>query len=269
MPYHRPGTIFGNRLRKVFSLPGALTAILLFSTCVGRAEDLSKLRAELDLKIQELAGVIVREDISRYSAAGRSVRKIDDFNAVVEIVAGAERYSDVERNGRRYERINQGIWSFGELATLLRATRDSLNDCSPRTGTGIAEDGSPFDLVTFHSPAGNRRWFATTGSRVYWLEFDGEIRTSVLTGEILSVRWSSAALPSLTRIERIVWSIEFRPVEIAGGIQVMPETAEYHVTYSGNGHRADWNIARFRDWRRYGSRVLVRFEETPPDPLPK
>jgi hypothetical protein len=258
-------------LTKVFSAPGPLVAIALIFACVGRAEDLSKLRAELDLKIQELAAVVVREDIFRYSEAGRSVRKVDDFNAVVEIADGAELYSGVERNGRKYEHISQieGIWSFGELVTLLRATRDSLNDCFPKTGAGVAENGSPFDLVTFHSPAGNRRWFAMIGSRVYWLEFEAEIRTSVLTGEILSLRWSSAVLPPLTGIERIVWSVEFLPVEIAGRLSAMPGTAEYRVTHTGNGHRAEWNITKFREWRRYGSQALVRFEETAPNAFPK
>jgi len=190
---------------------------------------------------------------------------------VVEIIGGAELYSGVERNGRRYEHISQieGIWSFGELATLLRATRDSLNDCSLKTRAGAAEDGSPFDLVTFHSPAGNRRWFATIRSRLYWLDFEGEIRTSALTGEMLSVRWTSAVLPPLTGIDRIVWSVEFLPVEIAGRVSVMPGTAEYRVTHTGSGHRADWNITKFREWRRYGSQVLLRFGETAPNTFPE
>jgi len=258
-------------LTKVFRAPGPFTAILLLFTCAGHAEDLSKLRAELDFKIQKLAGVIVHEDISRYSEAGRGVRKIDNFNAVVEIIGGAELYSGVERNGRRYEHISQieGLWSFGELATLLRSTRDSLDDCSPKTRAGVGEDGSLFYLVTFHSPAGNRRWFATIGSRLYWLEFEGEIRTSVLTGEMLSVRWTSVVLPPLTGIERIVWSVEFLPVEIAGRLCLMPGTAEYRVTHTGNGHRSDWNITKFREWKRYGSQVLLRFEETAPNTLPK
>lgn len=205
--------------------------------------------AGIDRTLAELTNVVVHEKIDRYCRAHGRVKKLDTFDATVEILDGTEQYSEVRRKDQLFPGVLQvgGLWSFGEIATLLRTTGDALRERADQA-----------DALQFRFPAASRRWFVTVDSRVYWLDFEGEAWISRGTGEVHRICWISAPLPVNSGVDRVHWTVDFQTVDIAGRTFNVPEEAVYQVTHPG-GDRTEWNLTRFSDYARYGSSVSLSF----------
>jgi hypothetical protein len=190
----------------------------------------------LDEKIAVLDNVVLTETISRYSRVGSCIRKIDRRRAL-------------PRNGQ-----TDGTLCFGDVATLLRTTREALSENSL-----FARTSGPEMVTTWHNPAQFRRWYVIVDSKTLWLEFEGKIRVSA-SGDLAGISWTSLNIPSETGISQITWNMDFHSVAIAGRTCTIPETAVYKVVHSGAGNREEWNETNFTAQGRYGSEVSVNFD---------
>ena len=220
------------------------------------------LRPDLDEKIATLDNLVFHEQIARYTQVGNRICRLDTFDALVDIVGGSERYSEVRRNDVGYSNVSQldGVWSFGETVTMLRTTRDALSQRILRPGQPEPGSAEPEFNVEYRYSAGDQRWFLTLGSKTYWLDFEASVRSAPRTNQIQSIAWTSSPLPPETGISRITWRVDFHAVEIAGRVCTVPRTAVYRIERTGRGHPAEWNVAEFSARGRYGSETTVRFE---------
>ncbi len=212
------------------------------------------LAADLDRKIDDLSNVVAEESIARFVGRGKQARKLDQFQAVVEIADGVERYAELRRGSERFSNATavDGLWSHGELATVLRVVRDGL----PQVETEF-EDGEEF--LSVHIAAGSRRWFLKVDNEIHWLDFDCRIFAEPATGGISRIQWVSEPLAGRTGIGTVTWDIRFSPRDIGGKIYNVPESALYRITRNGRGDRAEWNVTTFSGYARYGSEVTVQF----------
>jgi hypothetical protein len=225
--------------------------------------DPAQLQAALDEKIALLSSVVIHETIDRYAQAGKTVRQLDTLDTDVEVIDGTERYSGVRRNSIALASTGEirGAWSFGEIVTLLRGARDALNQRVLDSRSTIVENGNPVVRMAFHYPSHSHRWFVRVDSRVYWLDFQGEIWISPATGDILRISWeSTAGPPRATGVANILWTVDFRSAEIAGRICTLPDTGFYRVNHSVGDAWSEWNVTKFSGIGRYGSQVKVRFD---------
>jgi hypothetical protein len=141
---------------------------------------------------------------------------------------------------------------------MLRISREALNSGSVRLVPAFGSESASL-VAQFHYPASSARWFVAVGSRRYWLDFQGEIRMSAETGDVLRISWTSAPLARAADIERIQRTVRFAPAEVGGEIRVLPASAEYRVFHFGD--REEWNTARFTDPARYGSVVSLAYQQ--------
>ncbi len=220
---------------------------------------LAELDGGIDRQIAVLGNIVMHEEISRYESVHGREHKIDEFDASVEMADGADNFEWVKHNGHPYPRVAQipGAFSFGEFSTLLRISREAMDGASL---TALpASTTEPAALVAaFHYPASSARWFVAVGPHTYWLDFEGEIRMSAATGDVLEISWTSASPRGDAEIRQIQRTVRFAPTEVAGEICILPEYAEYRVVHAGN--RIEWNTARFKDPARYGSLVAVEYQ---------
>ena len=236
----------------------SLSAILA-SIALVVAGPMGQLQRQIDAQLEALGTLVIQEDIDRYSGAGNKVQRIDSLRSVAEVVDGVERYSRMLRNGREVAPEDvSGTWSFGELATLLRTTREALS----LPGLQLSPESAVFQVA-----ASRRRWFVSIDSRIYWLDFAGEISMSS-NGQLRAIRWTSRQLPASTGVDHIVWSVSFRESQFGGHAYVLPEGAEYRVIHrcsnfqsakAAKNLKVDWNITRFEVLGRYGSEVAVDY----------
>jgi hypothetical protein len=225
--------------------------------------DPAKLQAALDEKIALLSSVAIHEKIVRYSQTGNTVRQLDTLDTDVDVIDGAERYSGVRRNSVALAHTSEikGAWSFGEVVTLLRGARDALARQALDTRATIAENGSPVVRIAFYYPSSSHRWFVSVDSRVYWLDFQGKIWISPVTGDILRISWeSTAAPPPASGVASVVWTVDFHSAAVGGLICTMPETGIYRVNHSVGDAWSEWNVMNFSGIGRYGSQVKVVFD---------
>lgn len=244
--------------------PAALAALLSFcwaSSAVGLSlAPLSptELCARVDEQIAALNNIVMREDISRYESTRGRRSKIDEYEASVEMSDGVDTVESIRHNGRTYSSTSQiqGAWSFGDFSSVLRISRDAL-DC--QSLTRLRGVGSEPDILVaaFHYPASSGRWYVKVGSRTWWLDFNGEIRLSAVTGDVLDISWTSAPLDSGADIRQVQRTVRFAPAEAGGEMWVLPEYAEYRVIHLND--RIEWNTTRFYDAARYGSLSSVKF----------
>jgi hypothetical protein len=236
---------------------GVLLALLSFpasSVFCQPALTIDDLQNNIDRQISELRNIVMHEEIIRYSSVNGKTRKIDEFDAEVEMDGSGERSEFLARNGRPYTKPARipGAWSFGDFSSLLCISREALTTVSAATDSAAV-------MGAFHYPASSKRWFVAVDGRVYWLDFNGEITLSARTGDALRIAWTSAPPASDSGIVRIQRTVVFVSADVGGQTYVVPQSAEYRVFYRGN--RIDWNYARFTDPVRYGSSVSVKYEE--------
>ena len=222
--------------------------------------DSSAVRANIDGVLAALASVAMKENISRFAGDGATARKLDSFETEVSIAGGIEQYANVKGNHRTYHYVSEirGLWSFGEVVTMLRTTRDII-DSAATNGISTLDD----TVIEFQSPAADHRWFVTVGGRIYWLEFHGAIRISRKTGEIERLTWTSGYGPPGTNVASILWDVNFSAVTIAGNVFTMPFTSIFRVVRKGSDRTAEWNLTRYAALGRYGSTAIVRYGEYP------
>ena len=218
----------------------------------------SELCSGIDRQIGALDNIVMEEVISRYSRIRGKAQKLDEFDASVEMTGGAERVSVLTRNGLPYRTRGSmaGTWSLGDFSAVLRVSRDAL--CDGDAQVRPVPDSQPPQLAaTFHLTAKSARWFVTAGGQIRWLDFEGEIRMSALTGDVLQISWKSAPPDKGTGIREIRRTLRLVSVDVGGETYVLPESAEYRVAHDGD--RVEWNTTRFKKPARYGSLVSLTF----------
>jgi hypothetical protein len=224
---------------------------------------LMKMQSDLDQRLTALSNIICHEQISRYSQNGKTTRQLDVLETDVAVANGVEKYSSIYRKNKLYSDIFRvpGTWSVGEVVTLVRTTRDALDLPSELTESSDNSDLGPTLLTTFGYPASANRWFLKVKAETLWLPFEGRIWTSVETGEILRVSWKATQLPLESGVSEVLWTVDFKPVDLASKILTLPQEAFYRVTYRNGDNRADWNITRFSGYRRFGADTSIHFDE--------
>lgn len=248
------------RLLIITAIPELYGELKIESTaadCISNA--VACLRRNIDEEIAGLSAVVVHEDVEQYSSAHGTTRRTGSLEANAEVIDGLENYTEVKQYGREVFTVGQisGIWSFGELATLLSTSRDALGTSALRSVSHTVDERVL--IAVFHCRANSQRWFVAIDSIIHWLDFQGEIWMSAATGQVLRIRWTSGGLPVDTGVHRIVWTVSFKATSVGGRIYVLPESTEYRVI-----HRAgwiEWNVTRIEPRGRYGSKVWVSFGE--------
>jgi len=223
--------------------------------------DLNCVRGHIDNVLAALGSVAMTEKIERFLGTATAARKLDSFEAEVSVDDGVEHYTGVRGKHRTYQHVSQigGLWSFGEIVTMLRTTRDII-DSSDGNQQLFAPDGegAPDQVViTFQSPAASHRWFVIAEGRTYWLAFEGSVRISRKTKEVERVTWTSTIPPSGTGLASILWDVNFQPVTIAGAAFIMPSDSIYRVVRKGQ--EREWNLTRYAALGRYGSTATVNY----------
>jgi len=225
---------------------------------VDRASDSSLVRANIAGVLATLSSIAMKEKISRFAGASGASRKLDSFEAEVSIADGVEQYTSVRGHHRIFHHVSEigGLWSFGEIVTMLRTTRDIIDSSATRG----EEDADAHPTIRFQGTSADHLWFVTVKGRIYWLDFEGTIRISRGTGEIERLTWACDSGPPETGIASIVWDVNFRADSIAGNAFTIPSDSIFRVVRTGLDQPAEWNLTQYLALGRYGSRVNVRYE---------
>ena len=233
-----------------------ILVLLVLATllCTTGAEALN-VGDDLERKLDALSNVVVHETITRFVGNRGQAKKLDEFLAVVELADGRERYSEIRSGRRSFASSDEvaGLWSFGELATVLRVTRDSVANARETYANGER-------TLEFRVPASSRRWFLRIAGRIHWLDFDGILHVDPTTGEIQRIEWFSSTLPEQTGVGQVSWDVRFGQRDVGGQVFTVPERGLYRITRPGRGNRAEWNVTAFSRYERYGSDVKIQFE---------
>jgi hypothetical protein len=216
--------------------------------------DANAVRASIDEALTTLTSISIGESISRFEGKDGTTRKLDSFETEVSIADGVEQYSEVRGAGRNYRHLSdiQGLWSYGEIVTMLRTTRDLMD-------SAVAEPEAARTVIRFHCPAGKHQWFLKVAGRVYWLDFEGTVKMSEQTGEIERLTWTVNEGPREAGIASILWDVNFHGTTVAGVSGLMPSDSEFRIVRRGSEGKAEWNLTRYAALGRYGSQVNVSF----------
>ena len=226
------------------------------------AEHAGQIEQALDERLRTLSNVICSEETARYARRGKSTNQVDTLHLNVEVLDGIEKYSEIRRNDKAYADMKKvpGTWSVGEMATLLKATRDAIETGQIQITRDEASDLGPSEVMTFRYTAEERRWYLLTHSQVHWLPFEGRLWASP-DGEIRRITWSSKDVPTETGVSQVLWTVDFSRVDLEPVVVTLPDTVLYQVTYKNGADRVDWNVTHFSGYRRYGSETAVRFDD--------
>lgn len=239
--------------------PYAVSAVWLITLIAAPGARPQTPAAGIGRVVADLTNIAMKEEVSRFVGTPGSARRLDTFEAEVSIADGVEQYGTVRGLHRTYRHISEihGLWTFGELVTMLQTTRE-LIDNSTVTTEQKTSDGT---VIRFHGAASDRLWFLSVAGRIFWFDFDGTIRLSSQTGEIESLSWTSGAGPPGSGIAGIFWQVNFSESPVAGDLHTMPSDSVFRVVRTGPSRAAEWNVTRYTALGRYGSTSSVSFGE--------
>jgi len=234
------------------------------------ASESNAIRANIDGVLATLSSIAMKEKISRFAGVGDSAHKIDSFETEVSIADGVEQYSGVRGHHRTYHHISEigGLWSFGEVVTMLRATRDLIDSSAIRDRREAdilaehpsgPEEVADLRVIRFRGSSVDHKWFVTAHGLICWLEFEGTLRISKRTGEIERLTWTSSSGQPEKSIDSILWEVTFGSVTIAGNLFTIPSGSIYRVVRRGHAQTAVWNLTQYIALGRYGSTASVSF----------
>lgn len=210
----------------------------------------------VDRVLGALSNIALREQITRFAGAGTTSGRTDAFEADVTIADGVEQYTNVRGHNRTYRHISQigGVWAFGEVVTMLRATRDMIGE----SGTTWRQTPD-CTVVRFRGSAREQRWFVLYQRKIYWLDFDGEVRISAQTGDIESLTWTADSGPAHSGVDSILWEVKFHSALVGGEPEIVPADSLYRVERGGRGRKAEWNTTHYIPLGRFGSTTTMSF----------
>ena len=216
----------------------------------------------LDRQLTALANVVCHEQIERFAKKGTTTSQLDTLDTDVSVMNGMEKYSGIVKNGKTFQDLThvKGTWSVGEVITLLRITRDAFKDGAIQVGQDDAAGLGRTNLMTFAYPASSQRWFLKVKSQLHWMSFEGKVWSSPETGEILRESWRASQLPPEAGVSEVVWTVDFKPVDIFARMLPLPREARFEVTYKPGENRTDWNVTRFSEYRRFGTDSAIHFD---------
>jgi hypothetical protein len=220
-----------------------------------------KIESAIDGQLAALANVTCHERIARYARQGRATRETDTLEASVSVLGGVESYSHIWSNRQMFAAMSDvpGTWSAGEMVTLLRVTRDAVEEGAVRIGEQEPSSAGHPVLMTFSYPAGSHHWCVNVNSQKYWMSFAAQAWASSETGEILRVAWQASDPPAETGASGFFWSVDFTPVKLAAHVLTLPRLASFEVAYKSGQNRVDRNVTHFSEYRRFGSDSSIHF----------
>jgi hypothetical protein len=227
------------------------------------AEQAGRIRQGLNERLRTMANVICREKTERYARRGRATSQMDTLQLTVEVLEGVEKYSEIRRRDKTYVNMQKvpGTWSVGEMATLLKASRDAIDLGQTHIVEEEDSDLGPSSVMTFSYTADARRWYLITNSQIHWLPFEGRLWASPDTGEIRRITWFAKDVPPDAGVSQVLWTVDFSRVDLAPVAVTLPEKATFQVTYKDRTDRIDWNVTHFSGYRRYGAETAIHFDE--------
>ena len=201
----------------------------------------------------------MKENISRFAFSRGAPHQLDSFETEVSIADGVEQYTEVRGRNRSYRHISEigGLWSFGEIVTMLRTTRDILESSVTNANGPYREGGSDPLEIRFQSTSARHQWFVTSVSRIYWLDFDGVIRISRQTGQVEQLTWTTRTGATVAGISSILWDVNFHPVTVGGVLCTMPAESVYQVVRANQ--TPQWNRTTYAALGRYGSTADISY----------
>jgi hypothetical protein len=255
----------------LFTTQTALPEIAPGTDQKDRTSESNSVRANIDVVLATLSGIAMKEKISRFAGVAGVARKLDSFEAQVSLTDGVEEYTGVRGHHRTFHHVSEigGLWSFGEIVTMLRTTRDiidsSVTNKDHRAGDILAgnasdrEEASDPRIIWFQGASADHKWFVTAHGRIHWLDFEGSIRISRRTGEIERLTWASTSGLAGTDIAGILWEVNFNSANVAGNACIIPSDSIFRVFQRGPSQTAQWNLTQYIALGRYGSSVNVRY----------
>jgi hypothetical protein len=145
---------------------------------------------------------------------------------------------------------------------MLRTTREIIGSSVisrgvPNMSRQGGEEGST--EIRFHGASASHQWFVTVAGRIYWLDFEGAMRTSARTGELERLTWRSVSGFPGSGLASILWDVIFGTAAIADVPCTVPFESTYRVVRTGRDRNAEWNLTRYAAIGRYGSKSTVLF----------
>ncbi|MCU1325817.1 MAG: hypothetical protein JWN34_1187 [Bryobacterales bacterium] len=212
--------------------------------------------AELDRRIAGVKNLVCHQTLHRLSRSGRSVRA-DIVEAELRIIGNQEMYSDIYRQGRRYESFTQlpGAWASGELLTILQVTQGAMRAQAGRLTTRLGADGSPETGVSFQHSSATQLWSLFVNRTPNAMSFEGTAWFGKAERQLRGIKWTSTGVvrPERLQISQISWEVTFAPVRVAGESFLAPSAAVYEVKYRPETRREDRTQSEFSDFRRFAT----------------
>lgn len=233
-----------NKSIRILLLYPAALCLSGFSAC---AQDIPmEARFDLDYKLSALSDVVFHERIERTVKAGGLEHGVDEVVADVEVVSGVERYSNIRRKGKAVRDMHSipGAWSAGELSSILKLTRNWLDDSHASEVSTDEIDGVTVDVLESDVPAEQHAWMVTVDMRILWLPVHAQVYVSRRTGEVVRLEWTSGK-PEHTGIDHLAMTVDYRESEVSGRRLPLPVRSVYSVIHDRAGLRAEVNSTSF------------------------
>jgi hypothetical protein len=231
---------------------------------------LGLIRQNVNGALDRLPNFRAKQVTSLFSSNSTPFKWIPDGVVTAEVgyAEGRESYSDFRIDGKRpaFEDLYQHMfssdsdkaWSTGDFSDISHCVFAGLKDSDFRSIR--TEHGKQGDLVVYEFTG--LRAMTCIGvrlkSQVAYPAYQGLLKVSAQTQEVLHVELEAKDIPSAFPIDRAERSVDFDMVRIGGEQYLLPIRAYWYGCYR-DSYLCFLNRIEFRDYHRFKTDSAVRF----------
>jgi hypothetical protein len=204
---------------------------------------------------------VCKERIDRYKGYNRAGGYYrDTITAKVSFENGNEQYSELRRKKSGLQDLSRlhGAWSKGEFGTLLRETEQLLATQRATLAGQETLVGGSAAIYEFEVQAVESPWDLVVREQHYAIPFRTRVWISEASRQIVRIERTATEIPEVLGIAEMRWSVSLDLTDLNGKKWLLPNTAEYDLTYSDSGGE-EWNTMKFSDYHRYSAETSLRF----------
>jgi hypothetical protein len=181
-----------------------------------------------------------------------------------------ELYTDIQVNGKRpatapatgdaeYMRSFNNAWSTGDFETISHCVFSGLEDSDFHKAATERDAEGELAVYEFSGGRASTCIAVRSESQIAYSSYKGSLKVRTQTKDVVHVELEAIDMPTGFPLDRAERSVDFGVVRVGAEQYLLPTTGYWFGCYR-NSYYCFLNRVDFRDYRRFKSDSIVRFD---------
>jgi hypothetical protein len=239
----------------------------------GLEDDLiASIRRRVNDAFERLPNFRAKLVTSMFHSTTKKVKWVPNGVIAAEVAYEGDRelYTDIQVNGKRpatapatgdaeYMRSFNNAWSTGDFETISHCVFSGLEDSDFHKAATERDAEGELAVYEFSGGRASTCIAVRSESQIAYSSYKGSLKVRTQTKDVVHVELEAIDMPTGFPLDRAERSVDFGVVRVGAEQYLLPTTGYWFGCYR-NSYYCFLNRVDFRDYRRFKSDSIVRFD---------